>query len=106
MWIQRFVSAPPASVSTTRVAGSSLSRAATAQPAEPAPITMKSASIVGVVMSSPPLLSKPSTLPPVHQGLRRKEALEVDPAAFNALLVAPRKRGSRAGDVILGSWIP
>ena len=56
MWIQRFVSSPPASMSATRVAGSSLSRAATAQPAEPAPITMKSASIVGcsMAMSFPP----------------------------------------------------
>src|SRR5437763_69940 len=32
MWIQRFLSSPPASSSTTRVAGSSLSRAATAHP--------------------------------------------------------------------------
>src|SRR6266481_5299181 len=57
MWIQRFLSSPPASISATRVAGSSLSRAATAHPADPAPITMKSASIVrcSVAMSCPPL---------------------------------------------------
>src|SRR5229473_2885483 len=36
MWIQRFVSAPPASISATFVAGSSLNRAATAHPADPA----------------------------------------------------------------------
>src|SRR6478735_4473349 len=46
MWIQRLRSSPPASSRTTRVAGSSESRIATTQPAEPAPTTTKSASIV------------------------------------------------------------
>src|ERR1700680_4538290 len=44
--IQRLVSSPPASSKITRVPGSSESRAATVQPAEPAPTTMKSASMV------------------------------------------------------------
>src|SRR6266478_4633426 len=45
MWIQRLRSSPPASSNKTRVAGSSLSRPAAAQPADLAPTTMKSASI-------------------------------------------------------------
>jgi len=37
MWISGFQSRPPASINTTRVAGSSLSRLASTQPADPAP---------------------------------------------------------------------
>ena len=39
-WIKGLVSRPPASSRHTVTSGSSLSRAASAQPAEPAPITM------------------------------------------------------------------
>src|SRR2546423_14272475 len=42
MWIHGFRSGPPASSSSTRYLPLSLSRPATAQPAEPAPVTMKS----------------------------------------------------------------
>src|SRR3954452_7495207 len=52
MWIQRLVSWPPASSSTTRTLGSSVSRAASAQPAEPAPTTTKSASSASCAIAS------------------------------------------------------
>src|SRR6478752_8435133 len=42
MWIHGLRSGPPASSSSTRYFPLSLSRPATAQPAEPAPVTMKS----------------------------------------------------------------
>src|SRR5207248_3652369 len=42
MWIHGLRSGPPASSSSTRYLPDSLSRPATAQPAEPAPVTMKS----------------------------------------------------------------
>src|SRR5215831_14456926 len=42
MWIQGLLSRPPASSSSTRYRPDSLSRPATAQPADPAPVTMKS----------------------------------------------------------------
>src|SRR5690349_23603145 len=42
MWIHGLRSGPPASSSSTRYLPLSLRRAATGQPAEPAPVTMKS----------------------------------------------------------------
>src|SRR5437016_2592738 len=42
MWIHGFLSGGPASSSSTRYLPLSLSRAATGQPAEPAPVTIKS----------------------------------------------------------------
>src|SRR5579864_7523869 len=45
MWIQALVSLPPASSSSTLVPGSAVSRLASTHPAEPAPTTMKSASL-------------------------------------------------------------
>src|SRR5580658_6541565 len=84
MWIQRLSSWPPASSSTTRVAGSSLSRAAMTQPAEPAPTTTKSASITSVI-----------ALPP----LRRSLSSESDPIAalqFQDLAGLLRRRDLQA----------
>ena len=40
MWISGFQSRPPASISNTFVPGSSVSRLASTQPAEPAPMMM------------------------------------------------------------------
>src|SRR6516165_3063038 len=42
MWIHGLLSRPPASSSSTRHRPASLSRPATAQPADPAPVTIKS----------------------------------------------------------------
>src|SRR5581483_1839110 len=72
MWIQRLVSAPPASTRMTLVAGSSLSRAATAQPAEPAPTTMKSASSSSsrTGMAGPPFLVSQDCPAPAAPAIR------------------------------------
>src|SRR5882724_11981815 len=54
MWIHGLLSRPPASSSSTRQRPDSLSRPATAQPADPAPVTMKSkvSSAVVILCSS------------------------------------------------------
>src|SRR5260221_6059678 len=99
MWIQRFLSSPPASSSTTLMRGSSLSRAATAQPAEPAPITMKSASIasLAVLIASPPPLA---LFRSVHYSAAHAEAYLLVAAAqdvgdeLKALVAVKRVRDS------------
>src|SRR5438034_392294 len=48
-----FQSRPPASIKRTRVAGSSVSRLAKTQPAEPAPMMMKSACIAPLPLGGP-----------------------------------------------------
>src|SRR6267142_553770 len=61
MWIHGLRSGPPASSSSTRYLPDSLSRPATAQPAEPAPVTMKSKDSAAPATISPAL----RVLPPV-----------------------------------------
>src|SRR5437879_3643603 len=54
MWIHGLLSRPPASSSSTRQRPDSLSRPATAQPADPAPVTIKSyVSFAAVILASP-----------------------------------------------------
>src|SRR6266481_8943517 len=52
MWIHGLLSRPPASSSSTRQRPDSLSRPATAQPADPAPVTMKSKVSCAVVITA------------------------------------------------------
>src|SRR6266403_4993016 len=61
MWIHGLLSRPPASSSSTRQRPDSLSRPATAQPADPAPVTMKSkVSSAVVILPSPRCLGNDS----------------------------------------------
>src|SRR5437868_116030 len=53
IWISGFQSRPPASIRSTRVLGSSVSRLASTQPAEPAPMMMKSACIAPLPLGRP-----------------------------------------------------
>src|ERR671935_263282 len=53
MWIQGLLSRPPASSSSTRQRPDSLSRPATAQPADPAPVTIKSKVSPAIVIRLP-----------------------------------------------------
>src|SRR5207302_9830925 len=61
MWIHGLLSRPPASSSSTRQRPDSLSRPATAQPADPAAVTMKSkVSSAVVILPSPRCLGNDS----------------------------------------------
>src|ERR1700719_3360475 len=62
MWIHGLRSTPPASSSRTRYLPDSLSRPATAQPAEPAPVTMKSKVSATPVTMFPPSSGTPTSL--------------------------------------------
>src|SRR5947207_8444781 len=95
MWIQRFRSSPPASSSSTRVAGSSLSRAAMAQPAEPAPITMKSASIAYscVAIRRPPYWRLCYATP--HHAMHSDDISMLRAIGDSTAETQPQKRGDR-----------
>src|ERR1043165_7820615 len=86
MWISGFQSRPPASIRSTRVLGSSVSRLARTQPAEPAPIMMKSACIALLLLGRP-----------VHSGARLDSA-SLDQAEGRA----SRFAGLRELDAALG----
>src|SRR6266851_3767677 len=58
MWIHGLLARPPASSRSTRQPPHSLSRPATAQPADPAPVTMKSKVSSAIVILSSPRCSR------------------------------------------------
>src|SRR5437660_7927942 len=69
MWIHGLRSGPPASSSSTRYLPLSLSRAATGQPAEPAPVTIKSKVSAAPVTDEPLVILKSAiTRPTIAKG--------------------------------------
>src|SRR5438105_15145831 len=101
MWIHGLVSLPPASMTSTLVAGSSDSRLASTQPAEPAPTMTKSYSASNC-MVIPQAFTHP---PPRTAGdlivLGHRCAVNADPAP----MLAARGQKMTAGSTRSVSWL-
>src|ERR1700748_828362 len=110
MWINGLLSRPPASSSSTRHRPDSLSRPATAQPADPAPVTIKSkVSFAVVILCSPKCEGNDSEAKGHREGPRPeaaalRQAAEVGRAAGDRVDIAVARltvhgRGQEAGGV-------